>query len=60
YGFILRYPKGKEMVTGYQYEPWHLRYVGVERAAEMAERKLTLEEYVYASTTALTENKSEQ
>lgn len=32
YGFILRYPKGKEAITGYNYEPWHLRYVGVEVA----------------------------
>ncbi|MCY9514994.1 M15 family metallopeptidase [Paenibacillus apiarius] len=53
YGFILRYPKGKEAITGYQYEPWHLRYVGVKRAAEMAERKLTLEEYVYETTPVL-------
>ena len=46
YGFIIRYPKGKEDVTGYQYEPWHLRYVGVKAATDMMERGITLEEYL--------------
>ena len=45
FGFILRYPLGKESITGYQYEPWHFRYVGPEMAAEVFESKLTLEEY---------------
>lgn len=45
YGFILRYPQGKEDITGYSYEPWHLRYVGEEAAAVMYEKDLTLEEY---------------
>lgn len=45
YGFIIRYPKGKENITGYQYEPWHLRYVGTEIAKETAEKGITLEEY---------------
>jgi D-alanyl-D-alanine carboxypeptidase len=45
YGFIIRYPKGKEMITGYQYEPWHLRYVGKKAAKVMFERQITLEEY---------------
>lgn len=45
YGFILRYPKGKESVTGYQYEPWHFRYVGVQAASIIYENKWTLEEY---------------
>ncbi|KKI90572.1 peptidase M15 [Bacillus sp. SA1-12] len=44
-GFIIRYPKGKEPITGYQYEPWHLRYVGKEKASVMYENDLTLEEY---------------
>ncbi|WP_368657223.1 D-alanyl-D-alanine carboxypeptidase family protein [Metabacillus halosaccharovorans] len=44
-GFIIRYPKNKESLTGYQYEPWHLRYVGKEKAAIMYEKDLTLEEY---------------
>lgn len=45
FGFIVRYPKGQEEVTGYSYEPWHLRYVGVDAAGEIAARGLTLEEY---------------
>ncbi len=45
YGFILRYPEGKEDITGYSYEPWHIRYVGEEAAKEMYEQNLTLEEY---------------
>ena len=45
YGFILRYPKGKEDITGYKYEPWHLRYVGKEIAKEIYESDITLEEY---------------
>lgn len=46
YGFILRYPKGKEDVTGIIYEPWHFRYVGVEAATEIMQRGITLEEYL--------------
>ena len=46
FGFILRFPKGKEDVTGYQYEPWHLRYVGLAAAKEIHEEDLTLEEYL--------------
>ncbi len=46
FGFILRYLKGKEAITGYPAEPWHIRYVGdPEVAAEIAERGITLEEY---------------
>lgn len=46
YGFILRYPKGKEAVTGYQFEPWHFRYVGTAAAAEIGPNPTTtLEEY---------------
>jgi len=45
YGFILRYPKGKENITGYNYEPWHFRYVGVELAKYLFNNDLTLEEY---------------
>ena len=45
YGFILRYPKGKESITGYQYESWHIRYVGKEWAKTITESGLTLEEY---------------
>lgn len=45
YGFILRYPKGKEYITGYKYEPWHYRYVGVEAAKYIYENNITFEEY---------------
>lgn len=46
YGFILRYPKGKESVTGYSYESWHFRYVGRDAAKEIHDRGITLEEYL--------------
>ena len=46
YGFILRYPKGKQDVTGIIFEPWHFRYVGVEIATYIMENSLTLEEYL--------------
>ena len=45
YGFILRYPEGKEYLTGYVYEPWHYRYVGEEVAQYIHEHSLTYEEY---------------
>ncbi|MNN60637.1 D-alanyl-D-alanine carboxypeptidase [compost metagenome] len=45
YGYIIRYPEGKESITGYKYEPWHIRYVGVEIAAYIADNNITLEEY---------------
>ncbi len=45
YGFILRYPKGKEYITGYQYEPWHFRYVGEDVAKYIYEHDITFEEY---------------
>jgi len=45
YGFILRYPKGKEAITGYSFEPWHFRYVGINFAKTIYEKQLTLEEY---------------
>lgn len=45
YGFIVRYPKGKDDITTYQYEPWHLRYVGKELAQELAQSGETLEEH---------------
>jgi D-alanyl-D-alanine carboxypeptidase len=48
YGFILRYPKGKESITGYQYEPWHIRYVGIEISQVIADKGITLEEYYHA------------
>jgi len=48
YGFIIRYPKGKEAETGYSYEPWHIRYVGKTAAAEIFEQSISLEEYLAA------------
>ena len=45
YGFILRYPKGKEHITGFKYEPWHYRYVGKEAAKIIPDKNITLEEY---------------
>ena len=46
YGFILRYPPGKEHITGYMYEPWHIRYVGASTARAIMSSGLTLEEYL--------------
>lgn len=46
YGFILRYPPGKESITGVNHEDWHFRYVGIESAKYMTEHNLTLEEYL--------------
>lgn len=46
YGFILRYRLGDEDITGYSYEPWHYRYVGVEVATEIYKRDITFEEYI--------------
>ena len=45
FGFILRYPRGKEAITGYPYEPWHIRYVGCDIAQSIAQRNITQEEY---------------
>ena len=47
YGFILRYPKNREDITGYNYEPWHYRYVGIDIAKFMFYNNLTLEEYFF-------------
>ena len=46
YGFIIRYPQGKESITGYIWEPWHLRYVGVDVATTLYNSGQTLEEYL--------------
>lgn len=46
YGFIVRYPEGKEDITGYIYEPWHLRYVGEEVANQIMNNNTTLEQYL--------------
>ncbi|MBQ8966547.1 M15 family metallopeptidase [Ruminococcus sp.] len=46
YGFIIRFPKGKEAITGYEYEPWHIRFVGKEIAQDMNAKGQCLEEYL--------------
>ena len=46
YGFIMRYPKGKQDITGYKYEPWHVRYLGKQLAKEVHDSGLTLEEFL--------------
>ena len=46
YGFILRYPQGKEYTTGYEYEPWHYRYVGKTAASYIYWNDITLEDYL--------------
>lgn len=45
YGFILRYPLGKEKITGYKYEPWHYRYVGIDIANYIHDNDITFDEY---------------
>ena len=46
FGFILRFPQGKQDITGYMWEPWHFRFVGIEHATNIYESGLTLEEYL--------------
>ena len=46
YGFILRYQKQKEYITGYKFEPWHIRYVGIDASTYIYKNNLTLEEYL--------------
>lgn len=46
FGFIIRYPKGKQSITGIEYEPWHIRYVGEEAANYIYGNGITLEEYL--------------
>lgn len=53
YGFIIRYMKGKEKITGYAYEPWHIRFVGEDAAKDIVKKKLTLEEYFAAVSATL-------
>ena len=57
YGFILRYPEGKEKITGYSYEPWHFRYVGKFIADIIHKNNLTLEEYKKSFSGVLIVNK---
>ena len=53
YGFILRYPLGKQEITGTSYEPWHYRYVGMKAAQEIYEQGICLEEYIDKDFTSL-------
>lgn len=46
FGFVLSYPSGKEAITGYSYEPWHFRYIGVDSAQRMQDLGLILEEFL--------------
>ena len=50
FGFIIRYPEEKSDITGYSYEPWHIRYVGVNLAKYLHKKKITLEEYYHSTT----------
>lgn len=50
FGFIVRYPNGKEAITGYQYEPWHLRFVGTNLADELRKKNQTMEEFFGLTT----------
>lgn len=54
YGYILRYPKDKKWITGYEYEPWHYRYVGVDAAKIIHDENITYEQY-YAKYIAVNE-----
>ncbi|MCD9023994.1 D-alanyl-D-alanine carboxypeptidase family protein [Cohnella silvisoli] len=57
HGFIIRFLKGKESITGYSYEPWHVRYVGKELAKDITKKKVTLEQY-FDALSATMDNKS--
>lgn len=46
FGFIIRFLEGKEYITGKSYEPWHIRYVGIDKATDIYEKDITLEEYL--------------
>ena len=58
FGFILRYPKGKEYITGTSYEPWHIRYVGKKAAKEIFQNRITLEEYLKNKLTRKESNRA--
>ncbi|RKP56321.1 D-alanyl-D-alanine carboxypeptidase family protein [Cohnella endophytica] len=53
HGFIIRFLKGKESITGYSYEPWHVRYVGKDIAKDIMKKKVTLEEYLDSAAETL-------
>jgi D-alanyl-D-alanine carboxypeptidase len=53
FGFLLRYPKGREWITGYDYEPWHYRFLGKELAEKVYSSGLTYDEYCVSCFEAL-------
>ena len=53
FGFIIRYQAGWEDITGYAYEPWHVRYVGMEVAQRLHENNMPLEEFLMIERTAI-------
>ncbi len=60
YGFTLRYPDGKEAITGYNFEPWHYRYVGVDLATALYESQITLDQawpYLLTALQTLRDNR---
>lgn len=59
FGFIIRYPEGAEEITGYMYEPWHLRYLGEAVATDVYDSGLTYEEYIMESGMDINEEESE-
>ncbi len=60
YGFILRYPKDKEEITGINYEPWHFRYVGKEAAEQIHELGCCLEEYLMLQKILVVQNRTDK
>lgn len=60
YGFILRYPEEKEDITGYNYEPWHYRYVGIDLATYLFKNNITLEEYYQSNSKKLEKQQQNQ
>jgi D-alanyl-D-alanine carboxypeptidase len=58
YGFIMSYPKDKEKLTGYIYEPWHFRYVGVDNATDIFQDNITIQEYLNLQNSTTTNARS--
>lgn len=53
YGFVMSYPKGKMPVTGYMYEPWHYRFVGIETAKQIYDKQISIEEYFNSASSTV-------
>ena len=56
YGFILRFLQGKENITGYNYEPWHFRFVQIDDAKNIMKQGITLEEYLAKNHSSILNN----